>query len=114
MFFRSVIILILSIQIGYCAETCSRKAIVNYQEILVDGGSNKKGEGLRFYLEKDKYSKELLDKYQGSSIPKDQTSLCIQLIFQSTEKTLVTKEIDEILTNLFKILETKYSITIRI
>ena len=59
-------------------------------------------------------SVKLLDKYQGSSIPKDQTSLCIQLIFQSTEKTLVTKEIDEILTNLFKILETKYSITIRI
>lgn len=69
MFFRSVIILILSIQIGYCAETCSRKAIVNYQEILVDGGSNKKGEGLRFYLEKDKYSKELLDKYQDANKP---------------------------------------------
>ena len=59
-------------------------------------------------------SVKLLDEYQGSSIPKDQTSLCIQLIFQSTEKTLVTKEVDEILTHLFKILETKYSITIRI
>lgn len=59
-------------------------------------------------------SVKLLDKYQGSSIPKDQTSLCIQITFQSSKKTLVTKEIDEILTNLFKILETKYSITIRI
>lgn len=59
-------------------------------------------------------SVKLLDEYQGSSIPKHQTSLCIQLTFQSTEKTLITKEIDEILTNLFKILETKYCITIRI
>lgn len=57
---------------------------------------------------------KLLDEYQGSSIPKDQTSLCIQLTFQSTEKTLITKEIDEILTNLSNILEAKYSITIRI
>ena len=59
-------------------------------------------------------SVKLLDQYQGSSIPKDQTSLCIQLIFQSTEKTLITKEVDKILTNLSTILETKYSITIRI
>jgi len=57
---------------------------------------------------------KLLDEYQGASIPKHQTSLCIQLTFQSTKKTLITKEIDEILTNLFKILETKYSIMIRI
>ena len=59
-------------------------------------------------------SVKLLDEYQGSSIPKDQTSLCIQLTFQSTKKTLITKEIDEILTNLSNILETKYNITIRI
>lgn len=57
---------------------------------------------------------DLLDEYQGSSIPKDQTSLCIQLTFQSTEKTLITKEIDEILNNLYKVLETKYNIHIRI
>lgn len=59
-------------------------------------------------------SVDLLDEYQGSSIPKAKTSLCIQLTFQSTEKTLLTKEIDEILNNLFKVLETKYSIDIRI
>ena len=57
---------------------------------------------------------ELLDEYQGSSIPKHQTSLCIQLTFQSTEKTLVTKEIDEILNNLYTVLETQYKINIRI
>ena len=59
-------------------------------------------------------SVKLLDEYQGTSIPKHQTSLCVQLTFQSTKKTLITKEIDEILTNLFKILETKYRITVRI
>lgn len=69
MVLRTLFIIFLTIQIGYCAETCSRKAIINYQEILVDGGSNKKGEGLRFYLEKDKYSKELLDKYQEMNKP---------------------------------------------
>ena len=57
---------------------------------------------------------DLLDEYQGSSIPKEQTSLCIQLTFQSTEKTLITKEIDEIINNLYKVLETKYEINIRI
>ena len=57
---------------------------------------------------------ELLDEYQGFSIPKHQTSLCIQLTFQSDEKTLVTKEIDEILNNLYTVLETQYNITIRI
>ena len=56
----------------------------------------------------------LLDEYQGSSIPKSKTSLCIQLTFQSTEKTLVTKEIDEIIHHLYKVLETQYGISIRI
>lgn len=57
---------------------------------------------------------DLLDEYQGSSIPKHKTSLCIQLTFQSTEKTLITKEIDEILNDLYKVLETQYDINIRI
>ena len=63
---------------------------------------------------KDLRHVDLLDEYQGSSIPKHQTSLCIQLTFQSTEKTLVTKKIDEILNNLYKVLETQYAINIRI
>lgn len=45
-------------------ETCSRTAIINYQEVLVDTDSTKKGEGLRFYLEKDDIAEELLNKYQ--------------------------------------------------
>lgn len=53
----------------WSAETCSRVAVINYQKVLVDSSSHKKGEGLRFYLEKDPVSKELLDKYQQKSRP---------------------------------------------
>lgn len=50
-------------------ETCSRIAIINYQEVLVDAGSGKMGEGLRFYLEKDPVSKDLLNTYQEKNKP---------------------------------------------
>jgi hypothetical protein len=63
---------LLSLLVSYIAlgtETCSRIAVVNYQEILVDAGSSKKGEGLRFYLEKDPIAKKLLDKYQEKNKP---------------------------------------------
>lgn len=50
-------------------ETCSRVARVNYQELLVDSGESKRGEGLRFYLDKDPVSKKLLDEYQEKSKP---------------------------------------------
>lgn len=46
------------------AEICSRVAFINSQEILVDTSSNKKGEGLRFYLDKDETAKKYLDEYQ--------------------------------------------------
>jgi len=53
----------------YGESVCSRLALVNHQEVIVDTSSSQKGEGLRFYLEKDNTSKELLDKYQkGSSM----------------------------------------------
>lgn len=45
-------------------ETCSRIAIINYQEVLVDTNSTEKGEGLRFHLEKDRTAKNYLEKYQ--------------------------------------------------
>ena len=57
---------------------------------------------------------ELLDEYRGDSIPEHQTSLCIQLTFQSSQKTLVTKEIDEILKHFQMVLETEYNVDIRI
>ena len=56
---------------------------------------------------------KLLDEYRGASIPKGQTSLCIQLIFQSTEKTLMTKEVETIVNDLQTLLVTKYGILLR-
>jgi hypothetical protein len=69
--FKTITILLLSLitTLSYCAETCSRIAIINYQEVLVDAGSNKKGEGLRYYLEKDSNSQKLLDEYQDRNKP---------------------------------------------
>jgi hypothetical protein len=59
---------LLSAQI-WAAETCSRVATINYQEILVDVSSSNRGEGLRYYLEKDQIAKELLDEYQDNNRP---------------------------------------------
>lgn len=56
----------------------------------------------------------LLDEYRGNSIPKNQTSLCLQLTFQSDTKTLLTKEIDDILKNLETVLVKEYAVTLRI
>lgn len=57
----------LNTKLANANSTCSRIAKVNYQEILVDTNSRKKGEGLRYYLEKDPESVELLDKYQDGT-----------------------------------------------
>ena len=48
----------------YGEVVCSRLALINHQEVIVDTSSSQKGEGLRFYLEKDNVSKKLLDDYQ--------------------------------------------------
>tara|TARA_R110000868_G_scaffold55424_11_gene172403 strand:- start:5966 stop:6463 length:498 start_codon:yes stop_codon:yes gene_type:complete len=48
----------------HASQVCSRVALVNFQEILVDTSSTQKGEGLRFYLEKDNIAKSYLDEYQ--------------------------------------------------
>lgn len=55
----------------------------------------------------------LLDEYKGNSIPQDHTSLCLQLIFQSNEKTLQTKEVEEIIDNICVILKDEFNATIR-
>lgn len=57
---------------------------------------------------------ELLDEYQGKSIPPSSTSLCVQLIFQSDQKTLVTKEIEEIVDNIQLTLTKKFNVQIRV
>jgi phenylalanyl-tRNA synthetase beta chain len=55
----------------------------------------------------------LLDEYRGQSIPDEQTSLCLQLIFQSTKKTLENKEIENIINKLQIILTKKFNAIIR-
>jgi phenylalanyl-tRNA synthetase beta chain len=42
----------------------------------------------------------LLDEYRGKSIPQHQTSLCLQLVFQSDLETLQTEQIETIVKNL--------------
>lgn len=55
----------------------------------------------------------LLDEYRGQSIPKQDTSLCLQLVFQSKKGTLENKEIETILENLQSVLTTKFNAIIR-
>lgn len=57
---------------------------------------------------------KLLDEYKGASIPEEKTSLCIQLTFQSTKKTLVNKEIEDIMHHLKSVLIERYNIMARI
>ena len=64
-----ILFFIFNSAISFANEICSRVATISYQKVLVDAGSNKKGEGLRFYLDKDPISKELLDKYQKKNKP---------------------------------------------
>jgi phenylalanyl-tRNA synthetase beta chain len=67
------------------------------------------------YLNGTKFLSEinLLDEYRGRSIPKQHISLCLQLIFQSNEKTLQTKEIEIIIKNLKLLLTKKFDALIR-
>ena len=61
-----LLILLLSLS-AHAAETCSRVATINYQEVLVDVSSKNLGEGLRYYLQKDPVAKDLLDEYQRNN-----------------------------------------------
>nr|WPV72716.1 phenylalanine tRNA synthetase [Navicula sp.] len=55
----------------------------------------------------------LLDEYKGESIPENQISLCLQLTFQSNEKTLQNKEIEDTINNLQLLLTNKLDAKIR-
>jgi phenylalanyl-tRNA synthetase beta chain len=55
----------------------------------------------------------LIDEYRGPSIPSNCTSLCLELVFQSNEKTLESKNIDIIINNLENLLFEKFNILIR-
>lgn len=64
--------------------------------------------GTQFLLEIN-----LLDEYRGQSIPDQHVSLCLQLVFQSNEKTLQTKDIDIIIQNLNSLLIEKFKVLMR-
>jgi phenylalanyl-tRNA synthetase beta chain len=55
----------------------------------------------------------LLDEYQGHSIPPKQTSLCLQFVFQSNTRTLETKEIENIIQQFKTLLVKKFNANIR-
>ena len=55
----------------------------------------------------------LIDKYSGKNIPTNQTSLCLQFIFQSNQRTLQNHEIENILNHIQGILITKFDAKIR-
>jgi len=55
----------------------------------------------------------LLDEYIGPSIPKDHSSLCLQLVFQSSYMTLQNKKIETIINQLQLILQRRFNALIR-
>jgi len=65
--FFLIILFIFNSVPAFAVETCSRIAIINYQEVLVDSNTSQKGEGLRYHLEKDPVAKQYLDTYQKNS-----------------------------------------------
>jgi hypothetical protein len=73
---KSVLLLLLLLAgpRAHAVESCGRTAVVNYQEVLVDASSSNRGEGLRYYLQKDPVSKKLLDDYQDNNRPRWQTA----------------------------------------
>jgi len=56
----------------------------------------------------------LLDEYKGKSIPANHISLCLQLVFQSDEKTLQNKDVEKIIDELQTLLTSCFNIQIRI
>ena len=56
------------------------------------------------------YNLKLLDEYEGESIPINYKSLCIQITFQSTKKTLRSNKIEIIIQNIKAILLKNYDI----
>ena len=56
----------------------------------------------------------LLDEYKGKFIPENHISLCLQLTFQSNEKTLKNKEIENTINHLQSLLSSKLNAKIRI
>jgi len=56
----------------------------------------------------------LLDEYKGKSIPEKHISLCLQLVFQSNEKTLQNKDVENIINQLQALLVNCFDVKIRV
>ena len=55
----------------------------------------------------------LLDEYKSNSLPKNHISLCVQLVFSSSESTLQNKLIDKIINNIQILLKDYFNAQIR-
>ncbi len=75
-------------------DTCSRVAIINYQEVLVDSGPTGRGEGLRYFLEKETLSSRLLNQYQEQNRPRWEYSILSTIGFASLLYGLFGPRID--------------------
>lgn len=64
-----ILIIVFFTRVTFSVETCSRTAIINFQEVLVDTSSSSKGDGLKYYLEKDPKAKSYFEKYRKESRP---------------------------------------------
>ena len=91
------------------------KIIKDLSFIINDNISFRKIKDL-LYLNGSHFLKEinLLDEYQGKSIPVQHTSLCLQLVFQSNFETLQTEKIETIVRNLVNLLMKKFDAIIRL
>lgn len=56
-------------------NACNRYAIINHQKILVDSSSTIKGDGLKYYLEKDPVAAQYFESYQKNNQPRISSAL---------------------------------------
>ena len=66
------------------SESCSRTAVINYQEVLIDSANSLKGEGLRPYLSKDTQAHSYLEIYQKNARPSFKSSFLVGFIYCKT------------------------------
>jgi len=71
---KTIILFLIFSHQAFAIDTCSRVAVIDGQEVLVDTSTAEKGEGLRFYLEKDPVAKNFLNKYQANNQMKWQSA----------------------------------------
>jgi phenylalanyl-tRNA synthetase beta chain len=96
-------------------EYSSYPRVIKDLSFIIDNNITFKELKSLLYLNGTQFLSEinLLDEYRGPSIPEHCTSLCLQLVFQSNEKTLENKEIENIVLNLQSVLTNKFDAVLR-